>query len=431
MYNGSDYSQIAIGNEALYNAHINNFDTCIIAIGKRAAYNGGGSNEIYIGNEAGMYQFPGTTSNIAIGNKALHRSSDPLYHIGHSGNIAIGEHALYDWDNISDRSVAIGSYALDHGGYGSIAIGDSALYFGGNRNIAIGKEALKLCSPEDAYSNIAIGRKALLLATGKHNIAIGENALSSISNIGNYYGAGSFNTAIGTDVMQQAYHNAQYNVGIGTYSLASLNNSFENVCVGAFSGAHIYNNQQNTLIGYYADCANYTILNSIAIGHLAIVNAANSAIIGNPTTLSIGGYRGWSNLSDARFKKNIQKNVPGLDFVLKLIPVTYQLDVHKLDEFLGVSEKMKKSHMEDAVVAKEKMTFSGFLAQDVEKLAQKLGYKFDAIHHPESDIDHYSIVYDEFIPTLTKAIQEQQAIIESQNKKIEELLKRIEKLENK
>ncbi|MBK7029828.1 MAG: tail fiber domain-containing protein [Bacteroidales bacterium] len=38
--------------------------------------------------------------------------------------------------------------------------------------------------------------------------------------------------------------------------------------------------------------------------------------------------------SDERIKDNIVANVPGLDFILKLRPVTYNLNIHRQNEIL-------------------------------------------------------------------------------------------------
>jgi hypothetical protein len=67
---------------------------------------------------------------------------------------------------------------------------------------------------------------------------------------------------------------------------------------------------------------------------------------------------------------------------------------------------------------------SGFIAQDVLKAAKAVGYDFDGVNKPQHDKDNYSIAYSQFVVPLVKAVQEQQAMIES-------LLKRIEQLEKK
>jgi hypothetical protein len=66
----------------------------------------------------------------------------------------------------------------------------------------------------------------------------------------------------------------------------------------------------------------------------------------------------------------------------------------------------------------------------VEKAAQDAGYDFSGIDKPvEGGL--YSLRYSDFVVPLVKAVQEQQVIIDNQQKQIEELMKRIEILENK
>ena len=90
------------------------------------------------------------------------------------------------------------------------------------------------------------------------------------------------------------------------------------------------------------------IYNSIAIGNVSRVSAPNQVRIGNSFTTSIGGYAGWSTISDGRVKKNIKDNVPGLAFINKLKAVTYNLDLDAADKFLqspGVKQKEQRTQM--------------------------------------------------------------------------------------
>ena len=54
----------------------------------------------------------------------------------------------------------------------------------------------------------------------------------------------------------------------------------------------------------------------------------------------------------------------------------------------------------------------------------KTGSKFTGVISPENEKDHYAIKHAEFVVPLVKAVQEQQELID-------ELMKRIEVLENK
>ena len=50
---------------------------------------------------------------------------------------------------------------------------------------------------------------------------------------------------------------------------------------------------------------------------------------------------------------------------------------------------------------------------------------------PSQHKDHYRLAYGEFVVPLVKAMQEQQVIIERQDKLIDDLLKRVTALETK
>ena len=82
----------------------------------------------------------------------------------------------------------------------------------------------------------------------------------------------------------------------------------------------------NIAIGYNSFYLAITLM-QLQLVQNTVISADNQVRIGNNTTTSIGGFTSWSNVSDKGLKKNINYiNVPGLDFILKLKPVTYQLD---------------------------------------------------------------------------------------------------------
>lgn len=94
--------------------------------------------------------------------------------------------------------------------------------------------------------------------------------------------------------------------------------------------------------------------------------------------------------------------------------------------------------MDNSIRKKEAIRMSGFVAQEVEQAAHQSGYDFDGVVKPAHEKDHYRLAYSEFVVPLVKAVQEQQAVIEQQNKKIElqlqqynALLKEIELIKDK
>ena len=101
-----------------------------------------------------------------------------------------------------------------------------------------------------------------------------------------------------------------------------------------------------------------------------------------------------------------------MDFINKLAPVTYNFDVNKLNSFNGT----------DGLDAADKSegTYSGFIAQDVQKVAEELGYDFSGVKVPENAEDEmYGLRYAEFVVPLVKATQELDAKIAAQDVQIE------------
>jgi hypothetical protein len=114
----------------------------------------------------------------------------------------------------------------------------------------------------------------------------------------------------------------------------------------------------------------------------------------------VWGAGAYTNGSDKRIKDNITPLDTGLDVVAKLNPVTY---------------KYKEEWSRDQSIQ------TGFIAQDLLVALEGKNY-VDGIVNQSSE--YMSVAYQNIIPILTKAIQEQQTIIN-------DLKTRIETLENK
>ncbi|NQX98732.1 MAG: tail fiber domain-containing protein, partial [Flavobacteriales bacterium] len=124
---------------------------------------------------------------------------------------------------------------------------------------------------------------------------------------------------------------------------------------------------------------------------------------------SIGGFANWTNVSDARFKVNVKENINGLDFILKLRPVSYNLDMDAIANWYNTPDSLRLPEAEQLKAAE---TQTGFIAQEVEKAAQELGFEFHGVDAPKNKESHYGLRYAEFVVPLVKATQEQQTAIE-------------------
>jgi hypothetical protein len=100
---------------------------------------------------------------------------------------------------------------------------------------------------------------------------------------------------------------------------------------------------------------------------------------------------------------------------------------NKINAKISMDPAMAKYYEE--VKQNDQIRYTGFIAQEVEAAANKIGFNFSGVDKPKNENDQYALRYSDFVVPLVKAVQEQQAIINSQNKKIDDLIKRIETLE--
>jgi hypothetical protein len=111
----------------------------------------------------------------------------------------------------------------------------------------------------------------------------------------------------------------------------------------------------------------------------------------------------------------------GLDFILNLRPVTYYFDKDKIDELNGITDSSEYAEKYEINSIKQ----SGFLAQEVEAAANKVGYDFIGLSKPTGEVKTYSLSYAMFVVPLVKATQEQQKVIEQQQQTIDEMKKEL------
>lgn len=405
--------------------------------------------------------FLGTTDNKALLLRTNNQRSGIVDPSSTSRNNAYGNRSLAAVTAGSGNN-ALGYVALTNltTGNANTAMGDSAA-FGitvGNDNIAIGRRAL--CTAAAAVSNVAIGNNALRNNLSSENIAVGKDAAAANTSGANILAIGtaalqrntitSTQLAIGGNALRLlnggqeniavgynagvSITSSNYNVLLGHYTLSSTAGSSRNTVIGhnaaiAYSatgnGDNVFIGYQNALsqtggngdtyVGAAIDVAgNFSPNNSSALGQGVVVTANNQVRIGNTNVTSIGGQVGWTTFSDARIKKNVQQDVPGLSFIEKLQPVTYNYDVEKLQQLQGGKGVPGTSDFES-------LRFTGLLAQDVEAAAKSIGYTFSGVDKPTNEQTAYGIRYAELVVPMIKAIQEMKALIDKQQKEIDEL----------
>ena len=235
------------------------------------------------------------------------------------------------------------------------------------------------------------------------------------------------NTFIGT-VSGESTSSGNLNSALGFNSLNGNTLGLGNTAVGANALNANVDGNNNTGVGRGANVSTTNLTNATAVGFNSTVNAANKIRLGNVAITVVEGQVAYTNPSDARFKFNVQENVPGLDFIKKLKPVTYNFDTKKFDEHLNRNQNKDEVPNEDFATSTA-IIRTGFLAQDVEKICTDLGYNFDGLHVPDpfNPTDNYGIAYSQFIMPIVKAVQEQQVIIESQKTELDQLKLELEK----
>jgi hypothetical protein len=266
------------------------------------------------------------------------------------------------------------------------------------------------------------------------NVALGQFSMINMT-------SGIGNTTCGAATMG-AFKSGQENTAIGSDALNQIKSGGQNTAVGGSTLIISETGSGNTALGYFA-VTNDTSFNSMALGYHSGTSADNQVRVGDFNITSIGGIVDWSVTSDARVKKNIKANVPGLAFINKLNPVTYNLDLNAVDNFMNrsviksLNGKTIQPSAEDIAAKKlqEKITYTGFVAQDVEKVAKSLNYDFSGVDAAKNAKDLYGLRYGQFVVPLVKAVQElsklnddKDAAIQQQNEKIDNLQKQIDDL---
>jgi hypothetical protein len=399
------------------------------------------TNNTFLGYRSGSFNNPDRGHfNTATGSYSLFSNTNG------SDNTASGYRALADNTNGSDNT-ATGYQVLKSNisGNNNSAFGDDAMFYNttGSYNTSVGGAALlsnttgnfntatgffALGSSKVATNNTATGYRSMVLnVLGIDNTATGSNSLGS-----NFAGEG--NTATGA--MALFANNGNSNTADGDGSLSANTVGFFNTALGRNSLQTNTTGSGNTAIGFQADVSAGNLSNATALGNGAIVNGSNKVRIGNSAVTVIEGQVPFTTPSDGRYKFNIEENIKGLDFILKLRPVTYQFDTKRFDAQLNHPASQDNSRpdasasyaIQTAYDEATRIRRSGFIAQEVEQAANASGYDFSGIIKPRTEQDHYSLSYESFVVPLVKGMQEQQKIILEQQKKLTDLQQQLDEL---
>jgi hypothetical protein len=362
--------------------------------------------------------FVGTTDNINLSfrtnnvTKLVITTKGQLVPTNTGNSVLIGNNAGNSDDLSSNNNIFIGNNANTIGtnNENSIAIGSSST-FNANNSVVVGSSSVNQGANTTSigYSADSRSENATAIGYSSYASAVGATAIGYTAN------------SQGVDALsigKSSYTNALNSVAIGVSANAQ---SINGISFGASS--YTGNGSYNSAFGSSAQAQGG---NSTALGYQAGIYAANSVRIGNGSVTTIGGYANWSNVSDERFKRDITEATLGLDFINRLEPVTYYLDVDSIYKFNQIDTDELDEESINSIKKKEAVLQYGFIAQDVHKISDEMGADFSGVDIPQNDQSHYGLRYAEFVVPLVKAVQEQQVMIELLKKEIE-LLKSQEK----
>ena len=427
---GGGQNSIAIGYQAKANS-TSDSGASGIAIG---AYSNAGDHSVALGTSALNSNTTGS-DNIAVGTSALKSNTTG------PGNIAIGENTLYS-NTRGDDNIAIGRNALyqsDTGG-GNIAIGYQAMYYQNDintGNTAVGYQAMVGTNSASNYHNTAIGYRALSRAGNSaenagQNTAVGSGALEN-----NITGYG--NTAIGSDALNTG-RQGDYNTGLGYYACANVTGS-NKTCIGASSGpsysAALGQGTEKTIFLGDADTTVY-IPGNLVVGKRAFIGASLGDSGTKRNCLFYNTERGWHGVYGYKgsgdrdsWGFNMDDMINGRmwnDFRLGFTLKNYISD--RRLKYVGTNnndglDKIKQLKVFNYVYKKDttKTPHVGVIAQDLQKVFPNAVKK--------GTDGFLTIRMEDMFYAVINAIKELDAKYQAQEKRINDLEKRIEKLEAK
>ena len=228
---------------------------------------------------------------------------------------------------------------------------------------------------------------------------------------------GSDNTAVGAQALD-ASTTASDNTAVGGAALGACTTGTQNTALGRTAGDSITTGNYNLCVGYNTDTGSASSQRRFVIGQDFNGTANNAVHIG-----SSGGHirndflddATWDQVSDVRKKTNIEDNSMGLEFIKGLRTVIFNW---KAPSEFPKEWKAYNPNDTTPVTPNKKM---GLIAQEVKAVIDELGIKHYDSTWGEKPDGQQEIGPSDYIYPLIKAVQEQQALIESLTARIETL----------
>jgi hypothetical protein len=339
--------------------------------------------------------------------------------------VAIG-HSTLNVQNFTTSTQAYNT-AIGHNAGAAVTTGVNNVLIGGlagdaqttaEGNVAVGYASLT--TAQKSQLNTALGNLTLqtlnhTTTTNAYNVAVGASA-------GRFVTTGVQNTFIG-GLAGDATVDSSDNTAVG-YQALSADSGGTSTAVGS-AALLVATGYDNTALGFAAGIEISTGNNNTALGHDAlrtgspggpITTQSNRVGLGDENITSFNCAVSLTAASDQRDKTDFVDLDLGLDFVKALEPVTYYWDKRSkygdkyADDYDLNAQTPDGTHKEDWMDV-------GFTAQSVQALEEAAGYKVadkkNLTVSVNADGKQLGLRYEKFVPILVKAIQDQDAIIQS------------------
>jgi hypothetical protein len=274
----------------------------------------------------------------------------------------------------------------------------------GTNNTYIGYGAAG--TDDQSQQNVVVGAQAATLMN--HGSEVGFTTIVGFQ-AGYYNVTGTSNTLLGYRAGFGVSGNSNANnVAVGRESLYSVTTGSNNTVVGVPGGFNITSGSNNLMLG----------MDSGRSGSPGgtITTQSNIISLGDENIATFNCQVALSVASDERDKTDFVDLDLGLDFVKALEPVTYYWDKRSKYGDKTAEDYNLNAQTPDGT-HKEDWMDVGFKAQSVSALEEAAGYKIadkkNLTVSLSEDGKQYALRYEKFIPMLVKAIQEQDAIIQS------------------
>lgn len=436
----SELSNTIIGREA----GKNNIGNQNVLIGRQSGESNEGGENTFIGDRVGLSNTTGTTNTLigsnsdvgsagltnatAIGAGAVVSSSNAVI-LGSGANVGIGTSSpLYDLDVNGDINLSGDLYK-------------NGVLFAGAEGPTGPAGSIGNTGPQGPQGPTGPLVSGTTNQTLRYNGSSWE-AAANLKNNGNTVNIGTSNTS-STSTKLHAAATVAGASGISNTSLLDVSGTqtvgssaamrINNYCTGTSSTHHGLYNQVHGTEGHHRGVYHYLTgaTSGSKYGGYAVLSSGTGSSYGfygyslgsginygiygrasggttnwagyfNGSTYSTGTYQG----SDIKLKRNVSEIESATDIVTKLNPQTYEF---KTDEYAEL-------HL-------EKGQRYGFIAHELKEVLPQFvkANKQEVYSDPDKDghqelietIEFDVVNYTEFIPILTKAIQEQQEEIES------------------